>query len=148
MPRPSKTAAGNVAGQILELLDKSGVQDLEQLDAAIANVQKTLDGLLAVRRVIDAKVNGKPPRKTRKVRGRASASEAAGDEDEDDETPTKPPGVADRIQEKIEQYGPQTVSQLAMKLATSEQGIRIAIGQAKGRFVMNDDQKFEVAEKP
>jgi hypothetical protein len=141
MPREKK-----VAGQIIELLDKCGGQDLAQLDATIADVQKTLDGLLAVRRVIDAKVNGRP-RLKRGPKKRLPLADDKGDE-EREESPAKPPGVADRIQEKIEQFGPQSVPQLAMKLATSEQGIRIAIGQAKGRFVMDEDQKFDLAEKP
>lgn len=154
----SKTKAPT-AIEILDLLGKAGEQDLEgiseqivalesELAETIASYQKKIEALRLIERVIGIRLHGKPPRKSRK--------RAAGDQVDEgesgrarpvEETPKGKPLLADEIARVLDSFGPLTVRQLAQKLAgQSEQAIRIAIGRARGRFRMNDDERFSLAE--
>ena len=56
------------------------------------------------------------------------------------------PSMADRIAEQLTKFRKLSKMQLAMKLFTSEKAIGIAMGHAKGRFVMDEDLNFSLAE--
>jgi len=55
------------------------------------------------------------------------------------------PSLADRIADLLGKHSKLSKVQIAMKLLTSEKAVGIAMGYAKGRFVMDDDLNFSLA---
>lgn len=141
--------SASVVGEMLGLLAKAGEKELAEIDEIIAareaelaeycqKKQGEIDSLREIRKVCDIRLNGKPQR------GRWRRTDA------DSDTAGIPTAtvqrLADWIAQRLEERGPQTTSELAIARSASESAIRIAIGKAKGRFEMDDEERWSVVE--
>lgn len=136
----------SLVAEMIGLLERAGANELEEIDQIIAAREAELEtycvakrgeieALRQIRKVCDVKLHGKK-KLGRKRKDQVEAAEA----------PARPPGLADWIASRIEERGPQSTTQLAMAKGASESAIKIAIGKAKGRFLMNDDEEWQINE--
>jgi len=83
---------------LIDAIQKASVKDIETIDATVLElqgkqqeIQRTIDGLSAIRKAIDLRINGKPPRAARQMKKEPSAAttaiaKATGSDGDDDDS--------------------------------------------------------------
>ena len=127
----------SLIGEMIGLLDRTGADELAELDQLIADRETALEAycktkrdeinaLQQIRKVCDVKLNGR---------------KAKPETDEPAPVSNGIPTLADWIAQRIEERGPQTTAQLAAAKAIGESQIKQSIGRSKGRFVWDADDE-------
>ena len=139
---------------ILDLLNKVSADDLAAIDEQIVTkraefdeIYKRMDAeilaLEQLRKVIDVKLNGKPPRA---VRGSKKAAKAAAAATKTDAAPKAESPLLGQIATVLKTSGACKSMTIAKKLGGEhlEHNVRMLLGQNKDRFMRNDDGTWEL----
>jgi len=109
--------------RLLDVLEQATSDDLVAVQEQIAEHEKQLNSLRAVEKLLSIRINGKPARKQREPKQpKTTANAAPGGQ--------MSGGLAKKILDLVLSRGPCLPETAARLLATSEQGIRVAVGQS------------------
>lgn len=133
---------------LVELLKKATASDLSDIDAQITEKQAELDeatkriggeldALKVIRKVLDVKINGKPPRAPKGSRKAAKgAAPAAGD----------PVSTVDKVAKVLKDCGACLPMTIARKLGGEHlyQSVAITLGKNKDRFIKEENGTWDL----
>lgn len=108
---------------LLKAISAAGEKDLTEVRAKIDGLQKELEGLRQVEKILAVKIHGKPERAAPGTGGR----------------------LATRIAQAIREDGPATIDDLAATLDAKPQAVRMAIQRAGRQFVLVGGNRYQLA---
>lgn len=115
--------------QLLDVLERVTESDLQSIDEKIAELQRQIDGLTAVRRVIDRRLHGSPTRTKKpaanKAKGGGGVKDAPAAEDENQRLDAR---IAAAIRHT---GGPLYISQLVALLNVNDTAIAVSASRSK-----------------
>jgi hypothetical protein len=137
---------------LVELLKKATASDLSDIDAQITEKQAELDeatkriggeldALKVIRKVLDVKINGKPPRAPKGSKNAAKATAAC--QPVSSQVGESP---ADKIAKVLKDCGPCRPATIAKKLGGEHllHGVAITLGKNKDRFIKEEDGTWDL----
>jgi predicted metal-dependent hydrolase len=115
------------ASTLLTALAAVGQEDLAALRERIEGLEREIESLKQVERIVDRRLYGKPERTTRAAVGKT---------------------LSDRVLEVIREDGPATIDDLAATLEKKPQAVRMAIQRAGKAFVLVNGNRYAAALPP
>lgn len=141
---------------LVDAVQKASAKDLAAIDATIGDlqekqqeIQRTIDGLTAIRKAIDIRINGKPPRAERKPKAKPSTAAAAiaratasdGDDEDSDRAKDR-----QKIYDYLHRIGRPTKPSL-IGAATGIDGRTVMALCRHPWFVSNVDEGISIAKR-